>query len=200
MLPPICTSLPACRKMCAISAVVVDLPLVPVIATNGAAGARRRRSRQNSSMSPMISTPVRAGQFDHPVRLRMRQRNAGRQHQRGDFRPVDGAQVRRRDAGAGRLRHAVGAVVAGDHIGAARQQRAGACQSRSAEPEQRHLASGECGDRDHAVTATSGSTIRPAPARSTRSRSGSRSAARSSLFARSGDGSAPSGTRACRSA
>ena len=35
---------------------VVDLPLVPVIATNGASGAVLRRSRQNSSMSPITST------------------------------------------------------------------------------------------------------------------------------------------------
>ena len=44
------------RSRCAISAVVVDLPLVPVMATNGASGAWRRRSRQNSSMSPITST------------------------------------------------------------------------------------------------------------------------------------------------
>ena len=46
------------RARCAISAVVVDLPLVPVMATNGASGAWRRRSRQNSSMSPITSTPA----------------------------------------------------------------------------------------------------------------------------------------------
>src|SRR3984893_2980579 len=40
------------------SAVVVDLPLVPVMATNGASGAWRRRSRQNSSMSPITSMPA----------------------------------------------------------------------------------------------------------------------------------------------
>ncbi len=38
------------------SAVVVDLPLVPVMATNGECGASFRRSRQNSSMSPITST------------------------------------------------------------------------------------------------------------------------------------------------
>src|SRR5215813_9295847 len=38
------------------SAVVVDLPLVPVTATNGEFGALRRRSRQNSSMSPTTGT------------------------------------------------------------------------------------------------------------------------------------------------
>ena len=40
------------------SAVVVDLPLVPVMAMNGANGTWRRRSRQNNSMSPMISMPA----------------------------------------------------------------------------------------------------------------------------------------------
>jgi hypothetical protein len=44
--------------MCAISAVVVDFPLVPVIATKGASGARTARSRLNNSTSPMISTPA----------------------------------------------------------------------------------------------------------------------------------------------
>jgi hypothetical protein len=64
------------------------LPLVPVMATNGASGACARRSRQNSSMSPITSTAARA-QPDRPVRRRMGQRHAGRQHQRGDPRPVD---------------------------------------------------------------------------------------------------------------
>src|SRR6478672_2835529 len=38
------------------SAVVVDLPLVPVMATNGECGASLRRSRQNNSTSPITST------------------------------------------------------------------------------------------------------------------------------------------------
>ena len=63
MLPPICTSLPALRRMCAISAVVVDLPLVPVMAMNGERGACLRRSRQNSSMSPITSTPACCASF-----------------------------------------------------------------------------------------------------------------------------------------
>ena len=49
---------PAARRMWAISAVVVDLPLVPVMARKGASGAILARSRQNSSTSPMISTPA----------------------------------------------------------------------------------------------------------------------------------------------
>jgi len=56
MLPPSCASRPADAARCATSAVVVDFPLVPVMATNGAPGATRRRSRQNSSMSPITST------------------------------------------------------------------------------------------------------------------------------------------------
>ena len=58
MLPPICASRPAARRMWAVSAVVVDLPLVPVMATNGASGEVLARSRQKSSTSPMISTPA----------------------------------------------------------------------------------------------------------------------------------------------
>src|SRR4051812_4814200 len=55
IFPPIWVSKPATLVRCAIKAVVVDLPLVPVMATNGASGACRRRSRQNSSMSPITS-------------------------------------------------------------------------------------------------------------------------------------------------
>src|SRR5580704_13057423 len=58
ILPPSCASIPAEAARWAISAVVVDLPLVPVIATNGASGAKRRRSRQNNSMSPITSMPA----------------------------------------------------------------------------------------------------------------------------------------------
>ena len=58
MLPPSATSRPALLAMWAISAVVVDLPLVPVIATKGDSSARARLSRTNSSMSPITSTPA----------------------------------------------------------------------------------------------------------------------------------------------
>jgi len=56
ILPPTWGSRPARPSRCPVSAVVVDLPLVPVMATNGASGACARRSRQNSSMSPITST------------------------------------------------------------------------------------------------------------------------------------------------
>ena len=58
ILPPIATSRPASLSTWAISAVVVDLPLVPVMATNGASGARAARSRAKSSMSPTTGTPA----------------------------------------------------------------------------------------------------------------------------------------------
>ncbi len=63
ILPPICTSQPAEPKRCAVSAVVVDLPFVPVMAMSGASGAIAARSRQKSSMSPMISTPAAVASF-----------------------------------------------------------------------------------------------------------------------------------------
>ena len=58
ILPPSCASMPAEAARCAVNAVVVDLPLVPVMAMKGAACASRRRSRQNSSMSPITGTPA----------------------------------------------------------------------------------------------------------------------------------------------
>jgi len=58
ILPPTCVSRPAARNMCPASAVVVDLPFVPVIARNGDPGATAARSRAKISMSPMISTPA----------------------------------------------------------------------------------------------------------------------------------------------
>ena len=100
ILPPICTSRPAWRRMWATSAVVVDLPLVPVMATKGdvPAPGRLARSRQNSSMSPITSTPAALRQPDRPVRFGMGQRHARRQHQRGEPRPVRGPQVAGADA------------------------------------------------------------------------------------------------------
>src|SRR5690349_3024636 len=58
MLPPSSVWWPALSSRCATSAVVVDLPFVPVIATKIESGAMRRRARQKSSMSPITSTPA----------------------------------------------------------------------------------------------------------------------------------------------
>ena len=84
-----------------------------------------------------------------PVRRRMGERHAGREHQRGNLRPVDMPEVGGGDAGAGRLGDGVGAVVPADHVGAAGEQRAGADQPGAAEAEHRDLLAGETGDGDH---------------------------------------------------
>jgi hypothetical protein len=91
----------------------------------------------------------RARQPHRPVRRRVGERNAGRQHQRRDPRPVDMPQIGGRNPGRRRLGHAVGIVVPADDIGTAGQQRARARQPGVAEAEDGDLAAGEGGDRDH---------------------------------------------------
>ena len=150
MLPPICTSRPAERRMWAISAVVVDLPLVPVMATKGASGQLAARSRQNSSMSPMISTPAAlalatvqcgsgwvSGTPGASTRAAKRLQSASAE--------VLHAEARRR----GRL-PAARRVVGGDDGRAAGQQRAAGGQPRAPEAEHGNGPAGECGDRGHA--------------------------------------------------
>src|ERR1700748_1082611 len=59
ILPPIWASKPHCANTCPISAVVVDLPLVPVMAITGDLPGRSglgRISRANSSTSPITGT------------------------------------------------------------------------------------------------------------------------------------------------
>ena len=113
------------RRIWAISAVVVDLPLVPVMATKGAAGAILARSRQKSSMSPMISTPAALAELDRPVRLGMGQRHARRRARaRRSRRQSRVAQiVDRRSPSRPRLPRAGRRVVPGQHAGAAGGER-----------------------------------------------------------------------------
>ena len=89
------------------------------------------------------------GERRRPMRRRMRQRHAGRQHQRGDVRPVEFAQILRLEAGGLRLGDLLVVVVEGDDLGAALHQRARRQQAGTAEAEDRDLSSGERGDRDH---------------------------------------------------
>src|SRR5262249_27786471 len=70
-------------------------------------------------------------------------------HERGNSCPVDLPQVAARDAGARRFGHGLGAIVPGDDVGAAREQRARARQSRPAEAEEGNLLSGKDGDGNH---------------------------------------------------
>ena len=97
---------------------------------------------------------------DHPVRRRMGQRYARREHERGNPAPVDVAQIRGRDAGGGGFGDLFGLVVEADHVRAARQQRARARKAGGAQPEHRDLLPREGGDRDH----RSLSVARPASA------------------------------------
>ena len=97
MLPPIATSRPASLSTWAISAVVVDLPLVPVIATKGASGALTPRSRTKSSTSPMIGTPASSARFDGPMRLRMGERHAGRENKHPEAAPVGLSEIDERE-------------------------------------------------------------------------------------------------------
>ena len=102
-----------------------------------------------------------AGEPDRPVRRRMGERHAGRKHQRRDLRPVELAQVGGRNAGAGRILDAGGAVVPAHHVGAAGEQRAGGDQAGTAEAEHGDLASRESGDRDHVHWALRRTMIKP---------------------------------------
>ena len=133
-----------CCRRCAISAVVVDLPLVPVMATNGASGAMRRRSRQNSSMSPIISTPAARACSTVQCGVGMGERHAGREHQRGEPRPVGVAQVGDRDArpaSPARCAHRCRPSATTSAPPANSALRGG--EARAAEPEHRDLRAGE---------------------------------------------------------
>ena len=84
-----------------------------------------------------------------PVRRGMGQRRAGRQHQRREIRPRYLAQIRGDEARLGRFGQFFGAVVAGDHLGAARPQGVAARQPRAAEAEHRDRLAREGSDGDH---------------------------------------------------
>ena len=75
------------------SAVVVLLPLVPVMAINGASGRDERALAAEQFDVADDLDAGRAGPGDAPVRLGMGQRHAGRQDQRRKAGPVGLAQV-----------------------------------------------------------------------------------------------------------
>ena len=92
-----------------------------------------------------------AGELYSPMRRRMGERNARREHQRGNLRPIDPAQVSRGDSARIRLGDARRIVIERDDVGAAGQQRTGADQARSAEPKHRNFFAGKGRDRNHAA-------------------------------------------------
>ena len=185
--------------MCPISAVVVDLPLVPVIAMTGArpdSGIGADLAREQFDIADdfdacaFSTTSCGAG---------MRQRHAGREHQRLELVPRPVAP-RRDVAPSPSAMRRVFLVVPGIDARAARLQRAHRRHAGARQSEDADVLMREGAGRDHRLTAASRWRGRPAPARPRRSRNGSRWSAPSSRAARNGDGSAPCGRRACRSA
>ena len=137
-------------------------------AGNGDERRSRRARRPLASEKLDIADDFNAGlvrEVDSPVRLRIGQRNARRQHEAGKAGPVGIAQVTDRYAFAHCGLDAVGIVVPRHHGRAACHERAGRGDARAAEPEQRDLAASGCGDRDHGYL--SFSVERPMSARIT---------------------------------
>ena len=126
-----------------------------------AVGAGDRHERRLRGMAP----PLTAEQFDvadhldggltrhqhAPVRRRMGQRRAGGEDQRGKVRPRHRAQIGGDEAGLCGLGDIVGAVVAGDHFGAAGLQRMTTCESGAAETEHRDRLARKGGDGNHGL-------------------------------------------------
>ena len=83
-----------------------------------------------------------------PMRRGMRQRRAGRQDQCRKIRPGHRAQIGGDEAGLRRLGDVVGAVVAGDHLRAARLQRVATRKTGTAEAEDRDRLARKGGDGD----------------------------------------------------
>ena len=119
------------------SAVVVDLPLVPVMAMKGASGAIFARSRQNSSMSPITSTPLAlasstvqcgfgwvSGTPGASTSAAKRRQSASRRSSTAKPSRARLVELRRR-------------IVPDDRLGAAGTQRPRRREARSAEPEHR---------------------------------------------------------------
>ena len=176
MLPPTCTSRPAALRMCAVSAVVVDLPLVPVMAMNGTSKlcVRALAREQLEVADDLDARELRL--LDGPVRLGMRQRHAGCQHERRERRPVrppSGPRsecLRRPQPPRSRRYRRSPPTSAPPAIKRARRRHA-----RAAEAEHRDPLAGERGDANHgqiyrgspdpgASSAASGWQGRPAPA------------------------------------
>jgi hypothetical protein len=138
-----------------VSAVVVDLPLVPVIAMNGALGAAALRSRPNSSTSPMISTPAPRANSTVQCGLGWVSGTPGDSTKARNAGPVGLAQV---GCDAPRLSRATlsGLSSQADHLGSARPSalRAVAIPGAAEAEERDTLAIEGRESRDHPVTPT----------------------------------------------
>ena len=79
----------------------------------------------------------------------MGKRHAGGEHQRGNTRPICIVQVGGGHAGAGRFGNDIGVIIPPDHVSAAGEKRARACQSRASQPEHGNFFAGKGSDADH---------------------------------------------------
>ena len=128
---------------------MVDLPLVPVMATNGAPGAHGARSRQNSSMSPITGTPACCASRTVQCGVGWVSGTPGASTSAAI---LDQSTVRKSAVGmpaALAFATLCCIVVVADDIGAAGKQRAGADQPRAAQAEHRDLFARKGRDRDH---------------------------------------------------
>ena len=125
------------------SAVVVDLPLVPVMATTLPGAPCFARSRQNSSMSPITSTPAASARTTAQFGSGWVRGMPGREHERGEARPVDRREIAQNEPGGQRLGPALLVVVPGEHIGAAGFERAHGGDAAQAQALDRYVAAGK---------------------------------------------------------
>ena len=128
---------------------VVDLPLVPVMATKGASGALAAALAGEELDVADDRNPRRVGKVDGPVRLGMGQRHAGREHEQLEASPVGAGEIDERNPRSGSAFAGVGAIVPGGDIGAAGNQRPRGRQSRAAEAEEGDARAAHGLDRRH---------------------------------------------------
>ena len=121
-------------------------------AGDGDEGRIRRKLRALAAEQFDIADHRDAGflrERDDPMRRRMGERHAGRQHQCRDLGPVDVVQICGGNAGGIGLGDALRVIVVGNNIGAAGKQRTGAHQPRAAQTEHRDLFPREGRNRDN---------------------------------------------------
>ncbi len=143
MLPPTCVSRPAARE--------------DVRRQRGrrrlAVGAGDGDERHMELLRPplaheqlQVADDLDAGELGgahRPMRRRVRQRHAGRQHQGIEDRPVGFLEVNGLQTRLGRRLHTGGAVVAGHDLGPAGDERLGGGDAGRAQPKHRDPLSGE---------------------------------------------------------
>ena len=128
---------------------MVDFPLVPVIATKGAAGAPGGALTDKELDVADDRRARRMRALDRPVRLRMGQRHSRRQHEEIEAAPVGFGEIGEPNPGRDRPIAGLGAVVPDRDLRAAIDERADRRQTRSAEAEDGDFLTAQRFDRGH---------------------------------------------------